>query len=419
MAEPGARQVDAAALATLERLDTAPATLAGVVPAREVVGGIGRRRYLHAGPPLDGAEIPGPMRGALLAALVFEGEVRSVADAAAVLDAGDVELASCNDAGGVGAMAGVVTPTMPVVVAESGSSVVAFSPINEGLGSAIRFGSTDDATIARLAWLRDTVAPLLDRAIRATSPLDLVELQAEGLRRGDECHNRNVASSAALLLALAPALVRCGGKTDDVADALAWAAGNRHFFLPFSMAAAKAVATRARGVPASPIVTGIAANGVRLGIQVSGCGERWFLTDAPRGRPRLFDGFMPADVQPTMGDSFVTETVGLGAFALSAAPAISGFLGTTLDEAHDVVAEMRTVTAGTSSRFLIPAEGHRGSPLGIDVRRVAAGGTGVAVNNGMAHRRAGVGQVGAGLTRLPVEPFAEAAACLAAQGRRP
>lgn len=417
MAEADAAEeaVRAAARATVRLLDGATARLAGVVPAREVVPALGPRRYLHAGPPLVLEEVPGPMRGALLGALVYEGEAATLAEAAAVLDAGDVALSSCNEAGGVGAMAGIVTPTMPVVVVEGDAGGVAFSPINEGLGQALRFGATGDDVLARLRWLRDRLAPLLDRAIRRSPAIELTEVQAEGLRRGDECHNRNVASSAALLLRLAPPMIRSAATPGEAADALAWAAGNRHFFLPFSMACGKALATRAHGVPASPVVTCMAANGRRFGIRVSGCGDEWFLAEAPRGRPQLFDGFTLDDVQPTMGDSFITETVGLGAFALSAAPAISSFLGTAASEAGALVTDMRRVTAGVSSRFVIPAEDHAGTPLGIDVTRVSETGITVAVNNGMAHRRPGVGQVGAGLTRLPLAPFEAAAARLRGQ----
>jgi hypothetical protein len=392
-------------------LDETTAHLAGIRPAAEVTGLVGKRRYLHAGPPIELGEVPGPMRGALLAALIFEGEAGDLDEASKIVDSADLELAPCHDAGGVGAMAGIVTPRMPVIVATSDRGGVAFSPINEGLGKALRFGSNDDKTIAQLTWLRDSLAPLMDRAIGRLE-IDLTEIQAEALRRGDECHNRNVAATAILLLRIAAECIRTATKNDDPAAVLSTAAANPHFFLPFSMAAAKAVADAAHGISESPVVTAMAGNGRRLGIRVSGLGNRWFCGPAPVGDPKLFQGFTIDDAQPTMGDSFITETVGLGAFALSASPAISSFVGGDPRRADELVGEMRLICDGTSSRFLLPFEGFRGTPIGINVHKVAERSLAPLTNNGLAHRQAGKGQVGAGLTRLPLEPFAEASLAL-------
>jgi hypothetical protein len=353
------------------------------------------------------------MRAAILGAMVFEGEARDLAEAEAMFAAGAIELTPCHEAGAVGAMAGIVSPTMPVIVVESDLGNLAFSPINEGLGSALRFGSTDVETMRRLLWLRDAAAPLLDRAIRTAGDINLTELQAEGLRRGDECHNRNVAATTALLLRLAPFIIRATRKGDDAATVIANCSANPHFFLPFSMAACKAVADSAHGVDGSPIVTAICANGVRLGVRVSGLGQHWFLAPSPIGTPRLFPGFTIDDVQPAMGDSYVTETIGLGAFALSAAPAITNFIGGDPAQSLKMVSELRRITAGTSTRFLIPYEGFAGSPVGIDVTKVAETGVSPVVNNGLASRTPGRGQAGAGVTTLPLEPFREAAAALA------
>jgi hypothetical protein len=394
---------------TLAVLDTTPAYLVGIVPAAEATSGVGRRCYLHAGPPLGDDPLPPPMRGALLGALVFEGEAADLAEAQELVDAGEVSVSSCHESGGVGAMAGIVTPSMPVVVVESDAGRRAFSPLNEGLGRALRFGSNQPDILTRLAWIRDVAAPLLDGAVASLPRLDVTTLQTEGLRRGDECHNRNVASTAALVARLAPALVGSDGSRENVAAVLHYASSNPHFFLPFSMAAGKVVADSAHGIAGSSIVTAISANGRRVGIRVSGLGDSWFVGDAPVGTPRLFDGFTIDDVQPMMGDSFVTEVIGLGAFAMQAAPAIASFIGGDPAELGSRIDEMRAITVGRSSRFLVPHMGFGGTPLGIDVERVVATGIPPLVNNGLAHRKPGGGQVGAGLTTLPLEPFVAAA----------
>lgn len=403
----------------MRQLDTAEVRVIGVRRAGDVIPEIGPRSYLHSGPPLALHEMPGPMRGALIGALMFEGEAADAAGAEAIIDAGKIALAPCHHAGAVGAMAGIVTPAMPVVVAETADRRV-FSPLNEGLGKALRFGSYDDGTLRRLRWMCDTLRPLLDAAIATLDGVDLVELISEGLRRGDECHNRNVATSALLIARLAPVLVRSTEDRNAVAEVLSYAAGNRHFALPFSMALGKAIGDSAHGFEGSPIVTAMCGNGHRFGIRVSGAGDGWFLAPAPVGDPVLFDGFTKDDATPTMGDSMITETVGYGAFALTAAPAITSFVGGSAAESRDLVERMRMICAGQSTRFLIPGDDFRGTPLGIDVHRVAESGIAPVINNGMAHRQPGRGQVGAGITRLPLEPFIEASAHLrhtAAVGR--
>lgn len=392
-------------------LDGARSELIGFARASEVAP-VGRRSYLHAGPPIALDSLPGPMRGALCGALLFEREAADIETAKAIIRAGDVELKPCHVAQGVGAMAGMTTPSMPICVLKNSQGATVFSALNEGLGRALRFGTTDDETLARLAWIRDTALPVLDRAMKVSGVIDVTELQAEGLRRGDECHNRNVATSAALLLRMAAGIVSQSPDTSESATVLDWASRNPHFFLPFSMAAAKGAALCANGIRGDPTVTAMSGNGVEFGIQVSALGDTWLCAPSPSSGVKCFDGFTVDDAQPAMGDSFITEVIGLGAFSLSAAPAISSFLGTDTSTGYAVVEEMRKICGGTSSRFLNAFEDFAGAPIGIDVTRVAETGIAPVVNNGVAHKRAGVGQVGAGLTRLPIEPFLAAAAAL-------
>lgn len=388
----------------------------GVRSAASVCDVVGPRSFLHAGPPVALDEITGPMRGAIIGTLVFEGEAQDPEAAAQIVDAGAVELTPCHDVGAVGAMAGIVSPSTPVVVAETESGDRTFAPLNEGLGQALRFGSHDEAVLRRLGWMRDVAGPLLDRTIAEIGGIDLVAMQAEGLRRGDECHNRNVASTANMIATLGPAIAAIDDPPQHRRDVLAYMAGNPHFFLSFSIAAAKAIADRAHRTADPGVVTAICANGVSMGVRVSGLGSRWFLTDAPIGKPKLFPGFELGDVCPAMGDSYITEVVGLGAFALASAPALTSFVGGMPSESLALVDELRRIVRGASTRFLVPFDDYRGTPLGIDVALVAKSGVAPVVNNGLAHRRPGMGQVGAGVTRLPSEPFVAANHALAAQG---
>ena len=396
---------------TLEALDQTQVRLSRVCSAAEVIDLVGPRHFLHGGPPIGLDELPGPMRGALIGALMFEGEARSQTEAQEIVDSGELELTPCHDAAAVGAMAGIVSPRMPGMVAHSNGRTI-FSPLNEGLGRALRFGSHDAETLARLEWMAEVAAPILDAAISDSEEIELTELISEGLRRGDECHNRNVATTGQLVMRLAAAIARVAPRRQDAADVFSYAATNRHFALSFSIGTAKAIADAGHGIEGSPIVTAIAGNGRRLGIRVSGAQSRWFLTPAPLGDARYFEGFTEADATPIMGDSMIAETVGYGAFALTAAPAITSFVGGTAEQSRGLIREMRAICAGESTRFRIPGEDFRGTPMGIDVHRVRDRGIAPFINNGIAHKEPGRGQVGAGLTRLPIEPFIEASMSL-------
>lgn len=405
----------AAAERSVAALDTTKVRLERVCLAGEVTSLVGPRSFLHAGPPIRLEDIPGPMRGAIMGGLIFEGEARDAAEAEAIIDSGEVELTPCHDAGGLGAMAGIITPHMPVAVARSDRHTT-FAPLNEGTDGAVRYGSYDDKTIARLRWMSTDMVAVLDEAVEGSDPIDLVDLIAEGLRRGDECHNRLVATTAILIVRFAPAFIR-SPRREAAEKVAAFMAGNGHFALPFAISAAKALALAAADIEGSPIVTAMAANGREFGIRTSGTGDRWFVAPSPIGEPKLVPGARIEDITPTMGDSMIAETAGFGAFAMTAAPAIMSFVGGTAAEARAFVEEMRGISAGTSTRILIPAEEHRGTPLGIDVHRVRASGIAPVINNGMAHRLPGHGRIGAGITRVPIAPFVAASEALMQEGR--
>jgi Protein of unknown function (DUF1116) len=394
-------------------LDGTQVELTGVRLAGEVTGAVAPRRFLHAGPPIGLEELTGPMRAAVMGALVLEGEAADLEQAGAIIDAGEVELQSCNEVGATGLATGIISPHIPVVVGRGADGRESFAPLHEGNGQTLRYGAYGPETLERLRWLGEVVTPALDAAIAGGEPIDLIAIQAEGLRRGDECHNRNAATSAALALALAPALVRTS--PEIAAELIADMAINNQLFLSFSMIAAKVIADELHERAEPGIVTTIAANGRRVGIRVSGCGERWFTTEAPLGTPRVFEGYTLADACALMGDSFVTEVIGLGALASSAAPALASFLGADPSDGVAKVAEMREICAGTSSRFLLPFESYRGTPIGIVVERVVDSGVAPIVNGGFAHREPGVGMVGAGVVRLPLQPFTDASEALASQ----
>lgn len=402
-------EVDAANRTALGRLLAAHPVLVDVCPAIDVVPGMTRDTMLHAGPPIAWERMSGPMRGAVLGGLVAEGIAATIDDAERIAVRDDVRFDPCHHHAAVGPMAGVTTASMPVFVVEDRvGGGRAFSNLNEGLGKVLRYGAFAPEVLERLRWFRDVLGPALGAAVRASGGIDLRALIGQALQMGDECHNRNRAASALLVKALAPHVAALDLPAAERARLLTFAGGNEHFFLNVGMAACKLAADAAHGVPGSTLVSAMARNGTDFGIRVSGLGDRWFT--APAGTPvgLYFPGHGPADANPDIGDSAITETAGLGGFAMAAAPAIVQFVGGTPAEALQATRRMYEITLGESEAYRIPALDFRGTPTGIDVRLVVQTGVLPQINTGIAHREPGVGQIGAGLVRPPLACFTSA-----------
>ena len=382
--------------------------LVRIRPAREVIGFLAEgRRLLHAGPPIPIERMCGPMLGALMGAVLFEGWAGDEAGARALLLQGGVEVEPCHHHGAVGPMAGVVAPSMPVLVVAD-QDREAYATLNEGLGRVLRFGAFDASVLDRLGWMRDTLGPVLDAALAGLGPVDVTALIGQALAMGDEGHNRNVAATSLLTRRLAPGIAAQPGGV----AVLEFLATNDHFALNLSMAAAKLATDAATGVPDSTVVTAMSRNGVEFGLRVAATGERWFTAPVGPADGLFFPGFSIADANPDLGDSAITETLGLGGFAMAASPAITQFVGGTPDDALATTRRMRRITVAPHPAFPLPTLNFAGTPSGIDVVRVLDTCELPVINTGIAHRDAGVGQIGAGIVTAPAEVFLAAIVAL-------
>jgi len=373
-----------------------------------------RRLIVHAGPPIVWREMCGPMRGAVLGAVVLEGWADTIESAARLVDSGSVELEPCHHHGAVGPMAGIISPSMPVWVVENATAGNrAYSNFNEGLGKVLRFGANDREVIDRLRWIAAELAPALRATLAKRGEIELKPLMAQALNMGDEVHNRNAAATSLLFKQFAPALLETDVSRDRAAKALAFVAANDHFFLNLSMAACKAMLDAAAGVPMSSMVTAMSRNGVNFGIRLSGTGERWFEAPANAVEGLYFPGYSRADAAADLGDSSITETAGVGGFAMAAAPAIVKFVGGTAADATHHSLRMRAITLGANPSFTLPTLDFAAVAAGIDARKVVDRGILPVINSGIAHRDAGVGQIGAGVTTAPMACFVRAVTALA------
>ena len=377
--------------------------------------GLGRRQFLHSGPPIDWERASGPLRGALIGALLFEGEADTPEEAEAICAAGEIELAPCHSRAAVGPMAGVISPSMPLYVLEDeGTGRRAYSNLNEGLGKVLRMGAYAPEVVERLHWMKAVLAPVLAATLDRHGPVDVRALLAQALQMGDEGHNRNRAGSALFLRELAGDLIESGHPTDEVAQVVRFVDGNEHFVLNIVMPAAKVAADLARDLPGSTMVVAMARNGTDFGIQTSGTGDAWFTAPANTPKGILFAGYTDDDVNPDIGDSTIMETYGIGGFAMACAPAIVRFVGGSAALAQEKTRSMYEITLAESPFLQIAPLDFRGSPTGIDATRVVTTGLVPAVNTGMAGRIAGTGQVGAGLVDPPMACFHQAVEALAA-----
>jgi hypothetical protein len=392
-------------------LDAQP-VLDEVRPARESIPDLDDRLILHAGPPIAWERMCGPMQGAVVGAIMYEGWAQTPDRAQALASSGEISFAPCHHYRAVGPMAGVVSASMPLWSVVAGNTRT-YSSLNEGLGKVLRYGANSPDVIDRLRWMTLTLGPALADALRATGGIEVKPLIAQGVHMGDEVHNRNIAASSLLLKRLLPALIESGRPSHEVATMVRFIARNDHFFLNVSMAACKAMLEAAHRVPASSLVTVMARNGVEFGVRISGTGDRWFTAPAPIVRGLFFSGYGPQDACADLGDSAITETAGLGAFAMAAAPAIVKFVGGTPAEAEDNTRRMMSITLGSNPAFTIPSLNFSGTPAGIDARKVVDRAIAPVINTGIAHRLAGIGQIGAGITQAPMSCFSQAVSALA------
>lgn len=407
--------VDAANQDALNRMLSARPHLTRVARAMDILPDMDDLTFLHAGPPVAWDDASGPLRGALIGAMLYEGLSETPEGATTRLAGGDIRLSPCHHHRAAGPMAGVISPSMPVLVVEDpDTGTVAHSTLNEGLGKVLRYGAYGPEVIQRLKWMEQVLGPLLDGALQRTGPIDVVSLIAQALQMGDDGHNRNRAGTSLLLRELGAALIGGDvGSASDRSGVFAFVDSNDHFMLNLVMAAGKLVTDVAAGVDGSSLVTAMARNGTEFGIRISGTGDRWFTAPAPVVEGLFLGSYTTEDANPDIGDSAITETIGVGGFAMAASPAIVGFVGGSAAGAVQRTLAMYEITMAEHPLFRIPILESRGTPVGIDATLVVRTGVRPQINTGVAGKEPGVGMVGAGLVEAPIECFAQAVNALA------
>jgi hypothetical protein len=409
------RRIEAANQETLRRIVESHPQIIGVAPAREAFG-LPDRTILHSGPPIEWERMCGPQRRAVLGAIQFEGWAGDNEAAASLVAAGRVRLAPNHTYNAVGPMTGVISPSMPVLVARNETfGNYSFSTFNEGRGNTLWFGVFDQGALDRLRWIRDTLGPAMAAALKQHGPLNVFDIVAQGLQMGDECHARSAACTALLVKRLMPAMLDAGVAPRAVAEIIRYADNNNHCFLNFTMAGVKVTMDAAHGVPYSTVVTAMSRNGVDFMLRIGGLGRQWVVAPVePMDQAVYYTGYSVKDAAGDIGDSAIIETCGLGGMAIAGAPTVAPFVGGTLADEVAAVETLASITLARHPKFSLPPMDSQNTPLGVELRRVVETRIVPFITTGVLHERsATAGQIGTGVARAPVGVFDHALVALA------
>lgn len=410
------REIDEANALTVKRMTESRPLWIDVQPAVEAIPGLEPQTLLHSGPPIAFEDMCDPQQRAVEGAAIFEGWVSGREELERKLKRRQIVLRPNYELGSVGGMCGVISPSMQVIVTENqpfGNR--SWTTFNEGKGNVIWMGAYDAATLVRLRWMRDVLGPTMKEALRHThGGIDIFKIIAEGIQMGDEVHARSAACTLLLQRQLTPLLLATDVDKRTIQDVLGFIAGNNHSFLSLTLTACKAAADAAHGVPGSTVVTAMSRNGVDFALRVGGLGDRWFVAKtAPMDEAIYYSGYGPADAAGDIGDSAIVETVGLGGLVIGAAPSISSFVGGTVAHARSAMTAMRGICVAANPKFAPSAVDFMPAPVGIDVRKVVRTGVAPIIDTGVLHKASGVGQIGTGIARAPIEAFRSALATFA------
>ncbi len=385
--------------------------LMDVVPANSVIDVLKNKVILHAGPPIEFKDMTGPMQGSCIGAVLFEGWASTEDEAREILSNGTVSFSPCHHHNAVGPMGGITSGNMPVLVVKNMlDGTMAYCTLNEGIGKVLRFGAYSQEVVDRLRWMRDVLGPVLSMALkRKDGGLNLNVMIAKSITMGDEFHQRNIAASLNFLKEITPLIVELDLDEKKRYSVIKFLADTDQFFLNIMMAAGKATVDCARKIESGTVVTTMARNGRDFGIRISGMGDQWFTAPVNMPNGLYFTGYSEKDANPDIGDSAITETVGVGGMAMVAAPGVTRFVGAGgFEDALAISNEMDEICISNNANWSIPTWDFKGACLGIDARKVVHSGVTPIINTGIAHREPGIGQVGAGTVRAPLACFEKA-----------
>ena len=410
------KTIDEANEAVIQKITEAQPFLIDVKPGKELIPELNERVILHAGSPIKWEDMTDPMKGSCVGGVLFEGWETTEEGVRKLLSEGGVKFIPCHSVDAVGPMGGITTGNMPLLVVKNNADgKKAYCTMNEGIGKVLRFGAYSSEVVDRLKWMKDVLGPALSKALqKIEGGLNINVIVAKALTMGDEFHQRNIAASALFLKDIMPYLLKTDISPAELEEVTVFLADTDQFFLNIMMATCKVIMDSSRVIEEGSIVTAMTRNGDQFGIRVSGLGEEWFTAPVNTPEGLFFTGYSQEDANPDMGDSAITETFGVGGMAMVASPGVTRFIGAGgFEDALSISEEMREICIANNSNYAIPTWDFQGTCLGIDIRKVVETGITPVINTGIAHKKAGIGQIGAGTVRVPLECFTKALEALA------
>ena len=396
------------ALAVEKFMEARPVAIT-LAKALEIVPGMHENMLLHAGPPVTFERMSGPTKGAMIGALLFEGKAKNPEEAEKLLKSGKIEFSPCHEHMCAAPMAGVISPSQLVYVIENQThGIKCYSNLNEGRGKVLRMGAYSEDVLEKLRWMEAVLGPTIKTALEAMGGIDVRAILAKALHSGDDGHNRLDTASLLWTTQLAPYIAKTAKNTETAFEVTKFLGENALSILNPVMAGCKTMTAAGHNIEGSTIVTIMSRNGTDWGIKVSGLGDKWFTAPSPVVKALYFPGFTEKDACPDIGDSVITETAGIGGFAMATAPALVTFVGGEPRDAINTTLDMYEITEGEHKQFTIPFLDFRGTPTGVDIRKVVEKQITPRVNTGVAHKDPGVGQVGAGVVSAPMKCFEDA-----------
>ena len=328
----------------------------GIKRAIDVVPGMKPNMILHSGPPNDWEHLISTQKKGVVGGALHAGLAKTEEEAIRKIRSGEIELGSCNDHFCVGAGAGIVTPNMVVNVSRDlKTGLEGYCIPFEGRVGLGVWGVYNEEVERNLKEIEEEFAPAVTLALEKFGSIDVRSIIARSMQMGDEIHTRQTAAGLILVSEIVPKLLETGLKHSLINKCIAQFTATERWFHPLGMSSGMAIARGIKGISNCSLVTSIAQNGVKTGIKISHFGEQWFTAPAPRFVGSYFSSeWGPEDAVPYMGDSTVTEVVGMGAFAAAAAPVVMRLRGGGYREAIAQSEEMKHITAGINSNYPIP-----------------------------------------------------------------
>ena len=239
MSEKIKKKIEDANNLAIERVLNSQPFLVDIKRAIDVLPGMKKNSIFHAGPPIEWKRMCGPLKGAIVGTMIYEGLASNWSGAVRLIENGEIEFSPNHDHDAVGPMAGVISSSLPVLVVKNKKyGNICFGRFVE---NKVQFGVFDKDAIQTLKFWSETLAPAIGKALRKTKGIDLKGIMARALHMGDELHNRPAAGTLLFASIIAPYLINVVDNKQELLAVTKYLAENEIFFLCMSMAACKTI----------------------------------------------------------------------------------------------------------------------------------------------------------------------------------